>query len=195
MPQDRLMAGVADVYIAPEGTAHTASLISGTPASPWNLLAGGWHNEDGIQIRSAKTFNLQRVQNEVEPVDAFLSEALLTFSLTVRDLQAEAVAYAIHGDTSGIVTVAAASGVIGTKKVNLTPDTSAVHKIAVLIRGDVAYEDGEHSNFYTPRAFVSSDFDTTLMLADASGVPIEFTALKHSTIRHFYIAQNAAATA
>ena len=192
MPSDRLMAGPADIYVAPEGTAHSNALITGNPGSPWELLAGGWHSDDGITIGGTQSINLQRVQNETLPVDAFRGEETWTISMTMMDFRVEAFAWAVHGDDGSVATVAAASGTIGTKKIGLERGHS-VNKLAVLVRGDTPYENGVKSNFYTPRAFVSSDFETTLMLGDAANIPIEFTILKHTSIDPFWIAQTAKA--
>jgi len=191
---DRLLAGPVDVYVAPEGTAHQTSLITARPRSPWRQLAGGWHNDDGVQVQRTKDMRFQEVQNELEPVDAFIASQRLIVSFTMMDMQVEAAAYALGMERSDIITVAADPTNIGTRRIDLIDDDHKTHKIALLVRGDTPYANGEKSNFYAPRVVVSSDFDITLMLADPAGVPIEFTSLKHQTLRPFFIAQTAATT-
>ena len=188
MPTDRLLAGPADIWVAPEATVHSNALITAEPAAPWVQLAGGWHDADGITFGGTQELNFQEVENETMPVDAFRDKEMWTISMMMKDMQLEAFSWAVHGSISSIVSVAATSSVIGTKAVGLERG-SVVHKIAVLVRGDTPYVDGVRSNFYSPRAIVSSDFETTLMLADSAGVPIEFTFLKHPTISPIYIAQ------
>ena len=62
-----------------------------------------------------------------------------------------------------------------------------VEELAILVAGRAPYEDGDYMNLYVPKCVVSSDYETTMMLAEASKSPITFSALDADTLEAYLI--------
>lgn len=176
-----------ELYVAPDATTFSNALITAAPTSPWVLL-GNANHRDGVTISRTQSLNHIRVENAVHPKDIRRSEATLTIGTSLVDLYAETLAYAVHGNTSGIVTVAATTSVIGTKQVFLDDDQE-LPSVAFLARSGTPYPNGTHAVCYLPRCKVISDFETTLMLADTGVVPFMVEYVEHPTLRPHWTMQ------
>ena len=196
MALEKLLVGQFYVYVAPSGTARPADLNPGGSAN-WQLLGSGWNRGgDGIRHNIGRTFQDVRIENEVEPIDSFLSEVNQTLEVMLLDWSAEAVAWAVHGGQMKQTDTAAATGVPGSRDIDLEM-ASDVEKLAVMIQGQSPYNiqagmTGPYrSNLYWPLCRPEGDWESTFMLATAAPNPFRVRKLKHATLNGGYFLQNA----
>ena len=190
---DKLLAGPVHLYIAAVGTPLVDAALTGIPGSPWTLLGNGWHDDDGVKVAAPQEIEDVYVQNELLPIDAFRKRATLMIEAMLQDMQADAFAWAYHGDSAQVTTRAASATEIGKVEVPLERGFE-IHKFALLCKGRAPYADGEGMVFYFPRGYASGDYESTMMLATPAKVPFKFMALKHETLTASWQAQTAPTT-
>ena len=171
---EHLLAGPIEMFYGAASAAAPASPTLTPDVSVWTLMANGWHDESGVVGSFTQSMNFVRVQNKTLPVAAFRAEEMQEFTVNAVDMKADTVALALHGDPTRVTAVPGISGSVAPhNRVNLTRGFE-VEELAILIAGRAPYEDGEYMNFYVPKCVVSSDYETTMMLAEASKSPITF---------------------
>lgn len=130
-----IIAAPFDVYRAPVGTAFP--LVNATPSASWKLIGSNGslnYDEAGITISHGQDFEKFRALGDAGVRKMFRTAEELAIKLKLFDITLEQYAAALNDNT--ITTVAAASGVPGTKKIGMSRGF-AVATMALLIRGNV----------------------------------------------------------
>lgn len=130
-----IIAAPFDVYRAVTGTAFP--LVNATPAAAWKLVGSNGslnYDEAGITIDHGQDFQEFRALGDAGVRKMFRTAEKLSIKLKLFDITLEQYAAALNDNA--VTTVAAASGVPGTKKLGLSRGFS-VATMALMIRGNV----------------------------------------------------------
>ena len=129
-----IIAGPADVYVAPVGTAFP--VVNADPAAAWQSLG---RTEGGVTVRHTQTIEQLRTDQNTGPVKAIRTEEGLEVEFGLAELTIENFAKAL-----GIATVTAAAADPGppelpaTKSILLKRGVD-VERFALLVRGPSPY--------------------------------------------------------
>lgn len=166
------------LWLAPVATAFP--LVDAVPSGTWVLIGtSGIRSQDeaGVTVTHSQTVNKVRTGGSLGPVKAFRSEEDLMFKVSIFDTTLEAVRIALNANT--LTTVAASTGVAGTKRIGLSrgPD---VTEYALLARGVgiSPYGDAMNSQWEVPRCYMSNSPAIVYRKGNPAGVELEFTALE-----------------
>ncbi len=142
------------LWLAPVGTAFP--LINAAPAVAWIKLGTNGdrsYEAGGVTTTHAKSYDKVRTAGASGPVKAFLTEEDLMFGVTLLDMTLEQYAVALNGNA--VTTVAAATGVPGTKKIGLSEDVGRTKEYALLARGLSPYNEALAMQYCIPRCYQS----------------------------------------
>ena len=175
------IAGPFKVYTAAVNTG--VPKYEGTDPQGWTVLGSDSQDDSGIVVNQTHTYNDQRVQNEMLPLEAFRATIDITVAVTLKNFDGPTLAIACGvTKTSTATGKPFASGVTG-DQVGLEGPTPphTVTKLAVFAAGNKAVGSAKHAAMYLPNAYVSSNWETSLLMAEGGGIPVTFTALKSDT--------------
>lgn len=164
------------LYLAPVGTAFP--LINVAPSGSWTLVGtSGTNSQDeaGVTTTHSQTLNKVRTGGSLGPRKVFRSEEDLDFKVTILDMSLEQFRVALNGNA--LTTVAASTGVAGTKRIGLTRGFD-VTEYALLARGPSPYADAMNMQFQVPRCYFSGSPAVAYRKGVAAGVEMMFTALE-----------------
>jgi hypothetical protein len=122
----KVMTGMAQVYLAPYDTVSPAVLPADTVAlggvwpttpQPWTAIGA---TGEGVTLAFRRNTQDQMVEEQMTPVGVETTDADLRFEAELSEDTIETLRVAFGGGT--ITTVAAASGVIGSKTLALSTD-------------------------------------------------------------------------
>lgn len=160
------VAGNGAVYVAPEGTALPADLVTPLPVA-WEDV--GYIGEDGVQ------FSLSRDQEEInawqsaEPVRVLVTNEPKTITFELLEFDKTAILLAFRGGS-----------IAGTTPpyTYTPPDPGASDVRAMTIDG---FDGTEHFRFAFPRVSLTGDVEFSLVRTDAVRLPLEFSVLASAT--------------
>jgi hypothetical protein len=164
--QNVVVAGTGAVYVAPEGTALPADLVTPLPAA-WEDV--GYISEDGVQ------FTFSREQEEVmawqvsTPVRVLVTNEPITVEFELEQFDRDAVMLAFRGGTLAGSTA---------PFTYTPPDAGASDVRAITID---AVDGSYHLRFSFPRMQVSDDVAFALVRSDAIRLPLTFNVLASDT--------------
>lgn len=180
---DGVIAGKAEVYIAPAATAFPA--VDEAPASEFILVGDQGslsYTEDGVTITSSITTSEFVPLGDIHAVKSWLTGEDLRVTFNLADISLESLSHALGGPATAagdVATVAAASGTAGYKSLSLTRD-STPEQVAMLIRINQSPYDSDPS---------TNAFDMQIELnrvANVSAVPLTFQKGTPATVAFEY---------
>lgn len=120
-----IVAGVADVYLAPYGT--TFPDVDVAPGSAWTYLG---HTDGGVRVAHPQTIVELRTDQVTAPVKMVRSEESLEITFALAEITLENYAYALNqaAPTTDI-------GPPADKQINLYRGGFGVNTFAMLVRG------------------------------------------------------------
>lgn len=164
------------LYLAPVGTAFP--LINAAPSGSWTLVGTSGNSsqdEAGVTSTHSQTLNEVRTGGSLGPRKVFRSAEDLEFKVTILDMSLEQFRVALNGNA--LTTVAASTGVAGTKRIGLTRGFD-VTEYALLARGPSPYADAMNMQFQVPRCYFSGSPAVAYRKGVAAGVEMMFKALE-----------------
>jgi hypothetical protein len=120
-----IVAGVADVYLAPFGTSFP--LVNASPGTQWTYLG---HTDGGVRVAHPQTIVELRTDQVTAPVKMVRSEESLEITFALAEITLENYAFALNQ--------AAPSSDVGPpadKVINLYRGGFGVNTFAMLVRG------------------------------------------------------------
>ncbi|MBY0392607.1 MAG: hypothetical protein K2Q27_05000 [Novosphingobium sp.] len=165
-----------NLWLAPVGTAFP--LINVAPSGSWtNIGTSGTSSQDeaGVTATHSQTLNKVRTGGTTGARKVFRSEEDLDFKVTIFDISLEQVRLALNGNT--LTTVAASTGVAGTKRLGLTRGFD-VTEYALLARGPSPYADAMNLQYQVPRCYMAGSPALVYRKGVPIGVELMFTALE-----------------
>lgn len=181
----QVLAGPLDIYYAAVGTTRPnrsgLSYPDKSNPSPWTLIGDDLKGPDGITIDPSRSYNYERVMNQTYPIEAFVSQADLKFSLPLKDMRLDALRFAFNNNA--IAKVAAAPNQPGTDSMPLNVGHTSF-KVALMIVGGVPYETSRpeaRATWWIPKANVEGPGAIPYKLSEASMYTITFVSLYHPT--------------
>lgn len=193
-----IIAGSGVLWIAAYGTAFPD--VDETPSGSWAKVGTDGDlniSEDGVTISHGKQYAKYRASGDTGVRKNFLTEQDLTVSLMINDLSLEQYKHALNGNA--ITTVAASSGVPGTKKIGLT-STPIPTTYALMLRIPSPYGDNMTAQWEWPRAQEVGNPQPKMVKGVPAGLALEFSILvdpsASTEAERFgrFVAQTAAAT-
>ena len=173
------MYGPLIIYRASASTARPTNITDSPTA--WTLLARSsvaHYHEDGVMVTTSDTYNDVYALGSTAPQDSRLTQRVTRVTARIMDAGADVLA-ALYGDKT-VTTVAASSGVPGTKEFELD-HTSALQTGAVLLRGT----DGPSSlavELYLPEAIIQTpNIEMSFVKGEPVSVNMEFIGLQNSS--------------
>lgn len=179
MSNREIISGPLTLSLAPVGTAFPA--INAAPGSPWVTLgSNGARNyaSPGVTVIHNATFNKVRSAGATGPIAAFADEEDLMFRVTLLDATLEQYRYAIEQNT--LTTVAASTGVPGTRTMGLSKGMGRAAELALIAQGPSPYLDGAIARYQVPRVFQSGNAELVYNKGVPVGISLEFTALENN---------------
>ncbi len=159
----QIIAGVADVYVAPVDTDFPA--VDEAPGTAWRKLG---HTDGGIKVGHTQTIVELRTDQVTAPVKGVRSEENLQITFSLAEVTPENYAMALNAAAAGPDTDMATND----KIVSLYRGGFGVETVAMLIRGEHLSPEGDFNLQYeVPSAYQSGspevDFvkDNKAMLA------------------------------
>lgn len=179
-PYEVLAAAGMTCWLA---TANTAKPnVDATPSGSWFKLGTNGadnYDESGVQVKHEQSLKTFTPLGSTAPIKAWRESEGLNVSLTVVDLTAEH--YAKTQNSAAITTIAASSGVPGSKKFSLYQGHE-VTLYALLVRGNVSpYGDGWNFQYWLPVVCQAEGVEPVFKKADPAGLKLSYMALKDST--------------
>jgi len=170
MSRHELIAAPLTVWLAPVGTSFPD--IGVEPPAAWNKLGKmGDENytEDGVTVQLPQTLEGFTPAGATMPAKMWRTESGVIVGVTVADVRAEVMKYALNGNE---VTEAT-----GTFSLPLLRDVD-VTEYALLARGQSPYDNGEEGQFQVPRVVVDGEPEIVFTKGgDPAAIEFEFTAL------------------
>ena len=161
-----IIAGPAEVFVAPVGTAFPA-INTDPPGGNWLSLGV---TEGGISVAHRQTVDLLSVDQSTGPRKAIRSEEGLEVSFSLAALTLENYRRALNGAT---VTT---GGSPETHSLKMYQGLD-VSQYALLIRGPSPYMSA-YMQYEVPVAVETGDAELTFMRNDKSVLTVQFTALE-----------------
>lgn len=164
------------LYVAPVGTAFPD--VDAEPTTPWvKIGTSGDRNytDEGVTVSKPQTFNKFRSAGSAGVRKIFRTEDDQTISVVLADLTPEQFTYALNSNS--ITTVAASSGVPGTKKLGLSRGL-AVATMALLARGCSPEGDDMVAQYEVPLCCQSGNPQPVYSKGNAAALALEWTALE-----------------
>lgn len=155
----QIIAGAADVYVAPVGSTFPA--IAATPGTEWRYLG---HTDGGITVRHAQTVVPLRTDQVTAPVKAVRSEEDLEIEFSLAEVTPENYALALNQATAGPTT----SG--SDKLVNLYRGGFGVETVAMLVRGEHLSPEGDFNLQYEVPSVYQSETPEVAYTKDAKAL-------------------------
>jgi len=173
---ETLVYGSLQVYTAPGGTARPAQVT--TSPSAYTLLgtAGvGDQAPGGLKISHPNSLSYWRGEGSA-PRAAALTEEDVMIEFAIAEFTAANLAVALG---KSLTTVAAGSGVPGSKGFDLYRGPGKLTPIALLIRGSNSGEfAGGVIEYYVPYAIHEAATESTFSKSDPALIPFVFRALE-----------------
>jgi hypothetical protein len=164
-----ILAGPADVYLAPTGTAFPA--VNAAPGGSWTAIG---KTEGGVTVRHTQTVNQITADQFTGPVKAIRTEEGLEVNFSLVDMTLENYALVMDG-----VTVTAAAGPPAIKSVPLHKEVS-VDLRAILVRGRSPYGNFP-AQYQVPVVYQSESPEVSFVKDDKSVLACVWTALEDLT--------------
>jgi len=186
-----------EVWIAPVGEAFPA--VDTAPSGNWALLGtNGKKNisDDGVVVTHEQTLSEHRNVGSTGAIKVGRTEESLTVELTLEDLSIEQYAKVLNNAT--VTTVAAGTGVPGTKEIPLRQGID-VSTFAMLVRGKSPYGDTFYMQYELPVVYQADNPAPAFKKGEVAGLKLSFKVLEDPNAatddERFgkLIAQNAAA--
>lgn len=168
-----LITGIARIYIAPLSTAEPTPTAA--PPAAWLDLGD---TIDGQTWSGGQTINEFPTDRSFGPRKVSRSDETMMIGTSLVEQTLENLRHAFNNNA--IVTVAAATGVKGTKRMALARGP-VVYQHALLLRGPSAYVEGEQAQIWLPMAYLSNEFSTSFTKDGLSSFPVEFTRVWDSS--------------
>jgi hypothetical protein len=176
MSSEVIIAGPYTLWLAPVGTAFP--IINAAPAIAWIRVGTGGdvnYDEDGVTVSHVTKQELVRSAGRTGAVKAFTTEEDLMISLKLMDISLEQYATALN--KLAPTTVAAATGIPGTKRLGLSQG-AVVTEYAMLCRGASPYGANFVAQYEVPRCFQSGNSKPGFKKGKPATLELEFTALE-----------------
>ena len=180
------IAGPFKLFLAVVGTGVPAAYTGADLTTPWSLFAQESQDDAGVVITQTHTYNDQRTQNELLPQESYRSEIELTVACTVKQFDADVLAL-----VAGAPKTSVSAPFTGDRVPLAGPgDPHITTKIALAVAGAKAVGSAKHALAYLPNAYIASNLELTLMLAQGAGTPFTFKALKHDSLTPAFFVQS-----
>ncbi|MBS3927094.1 MAG: hypothetical protein KGZ65_00115 [Sphingomonadales bacterium] len=170
-----IVAAPLTVYLAAVGTAFPD--VDESPGGSWTKLGTSGdknYSDDGVTVSLPQSIETFTPAGDTVPRKAFRTEEGLEISFTLVDLTPEQVAKVL--DDAAITTVAASSGVPGTKKIPLRRGLQ-VANFALLARGISSVNDSLACQFEVDSCYQSGEPEPVFNKGEPAGLELTFTAL------------------
>lgn len=180
-----ILAGPADIWLAPIGTAFP--LIDAAPAVAWVQLAvAASMTEDGVHLVADQTVEHVYSLGGTGSRKGFRTRQELHARFTVMDAKAETLAKAMANQA--VTTVVAASAIPGQKSIPLAMPGGSIDTKAMLIRvpaspyavetaGDPAF----NSQWEFPRVYNAGNLEAVYVKGVPVGIAFDFMVMDDST--------------
>ena len=173
----QLIAAPFTAYYAPLGEAFP--LVDAPIAGNWVMIGTSGADdmdEEGVTVQHSQEVNKVRGLGSTVPRKAFRTAEDLIIAFSLMDVSAEV--YRLGVNSNEVTTVAAASGVAGTRTLQFYQGDQ-VATMALLLRAEVSPEgDGMNMQYEVPYCYMSANPEPTFKKGDAAMIDLEFTALK-----------------
>ena len=192
MGTEKILSGPITIYSG--AVAATAPDVDETPStSIWTLLGEEFYDEDGVSVSFSETIEMEMILKSTMGQKAFRTAEEKSLTVNIKDMTVETLSRIMNNNA--ITDTAAASGVPGTKAMNLQRGLT-VTELGLLLRGFSPYDTGGNNwgmQFWVPRCYVSELGEFTFTKT-ATILPGTFMILEHATSgAGTYTAQTAAA--
>jgi hypothetical protein len=175
-----ILAAPMDIYVAAANTAEPA--VDAAPGGSWTLLGttgDGNYDEDGVQITHAQELEFFRPLGSTGRRKSWRTEEDPKVEATVYDITAEHYRRALND--AAITTVAAGSGIPGSKRLALKQGYD-VTTLALLLRADSSpYGDGWKMQYWIPLAVNASSPEPVYKKGEPAGLKFEWEVLDDVT--------------
>jgi len=188
-----ILAGPADIYVAPLGTAFP--LVNAAPAVDWVLLARDTEmDEAGVIVKADQTVEHVYSLGGTGSRKGFRTRQDLHVLFTVMDATVEAYSRALSDQA--VATTAAGVGTPGYKTIALAMPGGAVATKALLVRvKESPYGDGMSAQWEFPRAYNSGNVETKYTKGIPVGLAFDFVVMDDNAgVKGSYRAQHALPT-
>ena len=172
-----IMTGPLEVWLAPVG--ETFPDVDATPGGNWTKLgSNGKRNiaDDGIVATHEQTIVEHRNVGSTGPIKAVRTEESLNFELTLEDLTASQYAKLLNDVT--VTTVAAGSGIPGTKEITLHQGAAVATFAFLAKKNDSPYGDSWSMQYEVPIVYQADNPAPAFKKGDAVGLKCKFAALE-----------------
>ena len=171
-----IIASAPTLWLAPVGTAFP--LVNAVPPVAWVRVGTSGdvnYDEDGFTVSHVTKQETVRSAGRTGPIKAFTTEEDLIISVKLMDVSLEQYATALNKLLP--TTIAAATGVPGTKRLGLSQGAN-IREYALLARG--AGPDGPTflAQYEVPRCFQSGNAKPVYKKGKPATLELEFTALE-----------------
>lgn len=188
-----ILAGPADIYVAPIGTAFPA--VDAVPAVDWVQLARDTQmTEDGVTVAGDQTVEHVYSLGGTGSRKGFRTRQELRVKFTLMDATAEAYSDALAGQA--VTTTAPGVGTPGYKTIALAMPGGAIATKALLVRvKESPYGDGMNAQWEFPRAYNSGNVETKYQKGVPVGLAFDFMVMDDNAgVKGNYRAQHALAS-
>ncbi len=155
----QIIAGAADVYVAPVGSTFPA--VGATPGTEWRYLG---HTDGGITVRHAQTIVPLRTDQVTAAVKAVRSEEDLEIQFSLAEVTPENYALALNQATAGPYLDGS------DKLVNLYRGGFGVETLAMLVRGEHLSPEGDFNLQYEVPSVYQSENPEVAFTKDAKAL-------------------------
>lgn len=153
----QIIAGVADVYLAPTGSTFPA--VDADPGTEWTYLG---HTDGGVKVGHPQTIVELRTDQVTAPLKMVRSEESLEITFALAEILPQNYAYALNQ---------AAPTTDGTDKlVNLYRGGFGVRTYAMLVRGEHLSPEGDFNLQYEVPAVFQADNPEVSFTKDAKAL-------------------------
>jgi hypothetical protein len=164
-PTHVVVAGTGAVYVAPEGTALPADLVTPLPAA-W--LDVGYVSEDGVQFTFSREQEDINAWQSAEPVRVLVTNEPKTIAFDVLEFDKTTVLLAFRGGS-----------ISGSSPYTYTPPAAGTSDVRAMV---IDGKDGATTfRFVFPRVSLSGDVAFQLIRTDAVKPTLEFSVLASTT--------------
>ena len=183
---NRFIKGKVHVWLGAVDATRPAAPNIAPAEADWTPLGVDLFDDAGLNWQLSQEITSFGPHNSVFKSAAFRDSAGVMFSFTMQDFTAEVLAKAMNSITPGIGAADATN--VGFKELKPGSIGVEVAEMAVLVRVDSSPYSGDSvgakaidlyvTEWYSPRAYESSNFDTALSAkGDVAKTPFEFMGL------------------
>lgn len=176
-----VLAAPFDVWLAAANTAETQ--VDTAPSGSWTKLGANGadnYNEDGVTVTHEQNIETFRGLGKTGSLKAWRTEEDLKVEFTLHDVTIEQYKKALNDNS--ITTVAAGSGVPGSKRIsNIQGYDVSLFALLARSRSASPYGDSWNFQYWIPVCYQSESPEPVYKKGEPAGLKLVFMALQDST--------------